>query len=642
MTSALYIRAPSASSAAHPGDRAAMSTSESVQMARVGDGASTARPLPELLRLPLPQARDTFVDGGRAPGSPVAAAASARTAESMETLYSVAFSVPASPSGLHHGACASVVRSVTPPTPQLAEHQHKHAEAAPLPQLLNQARYHSQPALTIRTEEPPPLQRVRTVSRSDSMRDRRFDQFKTFSGRLERQLSNLRGVAVDIEPAAAVSNSHKKMISEEELADTDDDGEIPTADRYFAALEGPELETLRATEVSALPEDETWPFLLRFPINAFGMCLGVSSQAMLWKTLQSEPSTAFLHVSPAVNSALWWISASLMALVSFTYLLKIVFYFEAVRREFHHPIRVNFFFAPWIACLFLVKGLPQPVADVHHVVWYILMAPILFLDLKIYGQWMSGGDRRLSKVATPTNHLAVVGNFVGALLGAKMGLREVPIFFFAVGVVHYLVLFVTLYQRLPTNAKLPKELHPVFFLFIAAPSVASVGWARLCGEFNYAAKIFYFTSLFLYMSLVVRINLFRGVRFSLAWWAYTFPMTSVAIAAAVYSSTVTNVLTRALAVGLSGVASVTVAGVLVTTVYRAFVRKDLFPNDVSIAVTQRPKAKFGKILAHIRASGDGVKDLVFAVSRHGSGSADTNSASESPSPMARGRRRAEL
>jgi hypothetical protein len=41
-----------------------------------------------------------------------------------------------------------------------------------------------------------------------------------------------------------------------------------------------------------------------------------------------------------------------------------------------------------------------------------------------------------------------------------MGLREVPIFFFAVGVVHYLVLFVTLYQRLPTNAQLPKELHP--------------------------------------------------------------------------------------------------------------------------------------------------------------------------------------
>jgi len=32
--------------------------------------------------------------------------------------------------------------------------------------------------------------------------------------------------------------------------------------------------------------------------------------------------------------------------------------------------------------------------------------------------------------------------------------------------------------------------------------VASMAWARLCGEFNYGAKIAYFISLFLYMSLV--------------------------------------------------------------------------------------------------------------------------------------------
>jgi hypothetical protein len=81
---------------------------------------------------------------------------------------------------------------------------------------------------------------------------------------------------------------------------------------------------------------------------------------------------------------------------------------------------------------------------------------------------------------------------------------------------------------------------------------------------------------------VMRINLFSGVRFSLARGGRaTFPMTSVALR----RRAVTNVLTRALAV----VASITIAGVLVTTMYRAFVRKDLFP-DVSIAVTQRPKA----------------------------------------------------
>ncbi|XP_066338635.1 S-type anion channel SLAH3-like [Miscanthus floridulus] len=372
------------------------------------------------------------------------------------------------------------------------------------------------------------------------------------------------------------------------------------------------------------------------------MCMGVSSQAMLYKTLEMEPSTAFLRMSPGVNYVLWWVSAALMALVSFIYFLKVVFYFEAVRREFHHPIRVNFFFAPWIACLFLAKGLPEPVMSLHHAVWYQLMAPILFLDLKMYGQWMSGGEWRLSRVASPTTHLAVVGNFVGALLSARMGLREPTLFFFAVGTVHYVVLFVTLYQRLPTNVPLPRDLHPVFFLFVATPSVASVAWARISGEFGLGARVAYYVALFLYASLVARVSFFfRGVRFSLAWWAYTFPVTSAAIATAVYASAMTSALTQALAVGLSAVASVTVAGVLATTVYRAFVRRDLFPNDVSIAIRRRPKAKFGKILKRIRTSSADLKELV--VSRHsGGGSAsETSSVSERATRMVYGRARAE-
>ncbi|XP_066366900.1 S-type anion channel SLAH2-like [Miscanthus floridulus] len=503
---------------------------------------------------------------------------------------------------------------------------------------------HPQPTLTVRSEEPPRQQQNQgTLARSDSTgeRDRRFDQFKTLGGRLERQLSSIRGGSQHPHPDPAAAGDDEA--SRDSEAETDDDsGKVPTADRYFAALEGPELETLRATEVPVLPEDETWPFLLRFPISAFGMCMGVSSQAMLYKTLELEPSTAFLRVSPGVNDVLWWVSAALMALVSFIYFLKVVFYFEAVRREFHHPIRVNFFFAPWIACLFLAKGLPEPVTSFHHAVWYQLMAPILFLDLKMYGQWMSGGEWRLSRVASPTTHLAVVGNFVGALLGARMGLREPALFFFAVGTVHYVVLFVTLYQRLPTNVPLPRDLHPVFFLFVATPSVASVAWARISGEFGLGARVAYYVALFLYASLVARVSFFfRGVRFSLAWWAYTFPVTSAAMATAVYASAMTSALTQALAVGLSAVASVTVAGVLATTVYRAFVRRDLFPNDVSIAIRRRPKAKFGKILKRIRTSSADLKELV--VSRHsGGGSAsETSSVSEPPTPMVYGRARAD-
>lgn len=92
--------------------------------------------------------------------------------------------------------------------------------------------------------------------------------------------------------------------------------------------------------------------------------------------------------------------------------------------------------------------------------------------------------------------------FVGALLGASLGLKEGLIFFFAVGLAHYIILFVTLYQRLQTNETLPRELHPVFLLFVAAPNLASMAWGNITGDFGYCSRIAYFIGLFLYASLV--------------------------------------------------------------------------------------------------------------------------------------------
>lgn len=65
-------------------------------------------------------------------------------------------------------------------------------------------------------------------------RDKRFDSFKTWSGALERQLSVLRGK----EPSGTSQIGRTPRRSfERALA-------LPV-DRYFDALEGPELETLR-------------------------------------------------------------------------------------------------------------------------------------------------------------------------------------------------------------------------------------------------------------------------------------------------------------------------------------------------------------------------------------------------------------
>ncbi|OWM79606.1 hypothetical protein CDL15_Pgr023018 [Punica granatum] len=408
----------------------------------------------------------------------------------------------------------------------------------------------------------------------DMTKDRRFNSFKTWSGKLEQQLPNLRGKPQEGKP--------------EDLILQNADMEILPVERYFDALQGPELDCLRASEEIVLPQDEQWPFLLRFPISSFGICLGISSQAIMWKAAGASPSLKILHIYLHVNIFIWLTSAALIVTVSVTYLLKLIFYFEAVRREYHHPVRVNYFFAPWISLLFLAIGAPSSICkNLSTIVWYLLMAPIFCLELKIYGQWMLGGQRRLSRVANPSNHLAVIGNFVGALLGSSMGLREGPLFFFAIGLAHYSVLFVTLYQRLPTNETLPKELHPVFFLFVAAPSVASMALAKIQGSFGFSSRIVYFVALFLYITLVVRVNFFRGFRFSLAWWAYTFPLTGLSIATITYMNETSNLVTRLLSLALFSAATITVAILLVTTIFHAFVLQDLFPNDIAIAISEK-------------------------------------------------------
>ncbi|KAL0382403.1 UNVERIFIED_CONTAM: S-type anion channel SLAH3 [Sesamum calycinum] len=61
-------------------------------------------------------------------------------------------------------------------------------------------------------------------------------------------------------------------------------------------------------------------------------------------------------------------------------------------------------------------------------------------------------------------------------------------------------------------------------------------------------------------------------------------MTGAAIATIRYSSVVTNIVTKTLTVILCLVATLTVTALLVTTIIHAFILRDLFPNDIAIAI----------------------------------------------------------
>ncbi|BAT77721.1 S-type anion channel-like protein [Vigna angularis] len=289
--------------------------------------------------------------------------------------------------------------------------------------------------------------------------------------------------------------------------------------------------------------------LTKLHAGYFRISLSLGSQALLWKTIitSEEDTTTLPHVLSTLPSAavyaLWSLSLFTLVLLSLLYLLRCFFFFKMVKAEFLHPVGVNYLFAPWISWLLLLESAPfvAPKTALYFVLWWVFAVPMMVLDVKIYGQWLTKGKRVLSSAAgNPTSQLSVIGNLVGAQAAAHMGWKECALWLFSVGMVHYVVLFVTLYQRLSGRDGVPVLLRPVLFLFIAAPSVASLAWESIVGTFDTASKMLFFLSLFLFTSLICRPKLFRRSmkRFNVAWWAYSFPITVLALVSTDYAEEV--------------------------------------------------------------------------------------------------------
>lgn len=247
----------------------------------------------------------------------------------------------------------------------------------------------------------------------------------------------------------------------------------------------------------------------------FRISLSFGGQALLWKTLMGPTDDSntlrlgFHKFHPTAFTLLWSFAFFILVSLSILYLLRCLFYFKMVKAEFLHHVGVNYLFAPSISWLLLLQSAPffNPANNQYsyyvQVLWCVFALPVVVLDVKIYGQWFTKGKKFLSAVANPTSQLSVIGNLVGAQSAANMGWKEGAICFFSLGMVHYLVLFVTLYQRLSGTDRLPKMLRPALFLFFAAPSMASLAWQSIAGSFDTASKMLYFLSLFLFMSLVI-------------------------------------------------------------------------------------------------------------------------------------------
>ncbi|CAA2993793.1 S-type anion channel SLAH1-like [Olea europaea subsp. europaea] len=315
----------------------------------------------------------------------------------------------------------------------------------------------------------------------------------------------------------------------------------------------------------------------RLHAGYFRISLSFGGQVLLWKTLsehvyETQAIHFILHIHTFPSMAfllLWWLSLCILILLSVLYIFKCIFYFNLVKAEFLHHVGVNYHFTPWISWLvFLQTGPFVNENDApYHILLWVFVVPVVLLDLKIYGQWFTTEKRFLSMVANPTSQISVIGNLVGAWTAARMGWKESAVCIFTLGMAHYLVVFITLYQRLSGANRFPAMLRPVFFLFVAAPSMGSLAWSSISGSFDMPCKMLFFLALFLFSSLICRPALFKKSmkKFNITWWAYSFPLTFLALASAEYAQQVKGVVASAIMLIISAISVLVFLGILIIT-----------------------------------------------------------------------------
>lgn len=306
-------------------------------------------------------------------------------------------------------------------------------------------------------------------------------------------------------------------------------------------------------------------WLRHVPVPLFASVMGLTGLGLAWRKAHQV-----LGVPSIIGEALVGLAAVFFVAIAILYIAKIIRWPRDAKNEANHPVRCNFVPAVTISLLLLsIAAFPHH-QGLANGLFLIGAFAHLGLALHLLGRWIFH-EQHINHM-NPAWFIPVVGNIVVPIAGMKLGYGELSWFFFSTGVVLWLVLFATVFNRIIFHDPLPGRLVPTLFILLAPPAVGFVAYAELTheamasGGVDTMGRILYYFALMTGLMLATMIRRFIAVSFALSWWAFTFPLAALAIASLIYAHAVPAMpgLIWIAWVAL-GVASVVVALVLART-----------------------------------------------------------------------------
>ena len=325
-----------------------------------------------------------------------------------------------------------------------------------------------------------------------------------------------------------------------------------------------ETNALAAHKTPAAGGSGSWRTLEYLPVGLFGSVMGLTGLSVAWR---------LAHVRYATPT---WIADTIgaVAVVTFAalvigYLVKLVTATDAVKAEFFHPIAGNLFGTILISLLLLPIVLAPVSLRLAQGMWIVGAICMFVFAWMIVTRWMS--DRQQIAHATPAWIVPVVGLLDVPLALPSLGLpplQGVMAASLAIGLFFAIPLFTLIFSRLVFEAPMPDALQPTLLILVAPFAVGMSTYVVTTGAVDVFAEALFALTLFMLAVLLNRMRyLMACCPFRVSWWAVSFPLAASAIVALRFATARPSEVSDAIALALLALATLTIAGLLVRTLY---------------------------------------------------------------------------
>lgn len=308
--------------------------------------------------------------------------------------------------------------------------------------------------------------------------------------------------------------------------------------------------------------------LAHFPISFFAITMGLCGLALA--LLRFEHASGLQHSLSIGALVLAGLSAVTIAVF---YLTKWLRYPAAVKAEWHHPVRLAFFPSASISLLLLGTAAMPFSRNVALTLWAAGAVLHLGATLAVLSAWIGHRPFDIPHL-NPAWFIPAVGNIIVPVAGGPLGYAEVSWFFFAVGIVFWVILMTLVFNRLIFHNPLPERLLPTLVILIAPPAVGFIAYTRLIDGLDPFARILYYAAVLFGLLMLTQLPRFARIAFAISWWAYSFPIAALTVATYIYAEKTASTPHLYVAYGLTAVLGALIA-LLVSGTARAVIRGDI-------------------------------------------------------------------